>query len=169
MSTLQQMVGCSLCLVVELLFSPSLLSLHISLTPRVIPPQSRPTLSQNTVSHQYIWRPLKVVTVPSGSEGAHTAESATLPQKWPWWLFQHKLRFEGVFFFFFFTLSKEQTKENILFPGLGYCLWFIFHCFEKTCSSRFSYCLGHSLGSSVHTLGSSSSTFSKLPGLERQW
>lgn len=169
MSSLQQRVGSSLSLVVELLFHKRHLCC-LSMFPW-LPGSSLPDRGQHyhrTLSVSRTFGAHCTWSLSPGGQKEHT------PQSQPHCLksghadlFQHKLHFEG--FFFFPTLSKEQTKENILFPGLGYCLWFIFHCFEKTCSSRFSYCSGHSLGSSVHTLGSSSSTFSKLPGLERQW
>lgn len=87
--------------------------------------------------------------------------SAMLPQEWPQFLFQCKLRFASLF-----TTSKEQTKEYILFSGLGACLWSTFHCLERTCSARFSHCSGHSLGSALQSLGRSTGTFSKPPGLE---
>lgn len=166
MSTLQQMVGCSLCLVVEFYFPhPCCL-----FTFPWLPGSSLPDRGQHyhrTLSVISIFGAHWKWSLSPGGQKEHTGQSQP-----------HRLKSGHADYFsisyvskafFFFTLSKEQTKENILFPGLGYCLWFIFHCFEKTCSSRFSYCLGHSLGSSVHTLGSSSSTFSKLPGLERQW
>lgn len=73
------------------------------------------------------------------------------------------LPFSMLHFESFFT----QTKEYILFLGLGYCLWSTFHCFERTCSASFSHGSGHSLGSAVHSLGSSTSVISKPSGLER--
>ena len=169
MSSLQQGVGCALSLVVGLVFSPSLLSLHVSLTPKSSPPDRgqhyHRTLSVITTSGAH-WK----WSLSSGAQKEHTLQRVSQAASKVAMLIYFSISYVlKVFFFFFFTLSKEQTKENILFPGLGYCLWFIFHCFEKTCSSRFSYSWGHSLGSSVHTLGSSSSTFSKLPALERQW
>ena len=37
-------------------------------------------------------------------------------------------------------LTKNKQRNTFFFPGLGYHLWFIFHCFGKTCSTRFSHC-----------------------------
>ena len=124
------------------------------------------TPSQNTVSQQHVQQKLKVAPVwPQGSGRTQTREAQPCYLKrGPQFFFQHKLHFET-----FFTIRKEQTKEYILFPGLGDCLWSTLHCFQRTCSARFSHCSGHSLGSALQSLGSSTSTFSKPSGLEGLW
>ena len=172
MSSLQQRVGSSLSLVVELLFYKRRHLCCLSMFPdsqgHLSPIEANITTGHCQSSEHLA--PTERGHCPQGvRRSTHRRVSHTASKVAMLIYFSISYILKVFFFFFFPTLSKEQTKENILFPGLGYCLWFIFHCFEKTCSSRFSYCSGHSLGSSVHTLGSSSSTFSKLPGLERQW
>lgn len=121
------------------------------------------TTSQNIVSHHHTQQKLKAP--PQLSLGVRKnkdhRDSAMSPQEWPQFLFQCKLHFGSLF-----TTSKEQTKEYILFSGLGACLWSTFHCLERTCSARFSHCSGHSLGSALQSLGRSTGTFSKPSGLE---
>lgn len=109
------------------------------------PPSSLPPLHASrllTLSthwcRQHYYRPLPATTTvgrnsklpPSVLMGSGRTQTkrglAVSPQERPCWFISYKLHVEGSF-----TISKEQTKEYVLLPGLGYHLSFIFPCFEK--------------------------------------
>ena len=115
MSSLQQGVGCALSLVVGLVFSPSLLSLHVSLTPKSSPPDRgqhyHRTLSVITTSGAH-WK----WSLSSGAQKEHTLQRVSQAASKVAMLIYFSISYVlKVFFFFFLHWVKNKKRKTFFF------------------------------------------------------